>query len=496
MSLADQVTNLTNDRNNIRTSLVNKGITEADSHGFSSFDDDIDRMVKPEGTITVTENGTYDVTEREGIVVDVYTVEPIDSPEADIGDLKSGGTLRVVWNNVQDAICYTVERKHGDNGSWQVVKTLSVSKGLINEYLDADVIPGDYYYYRVYAISDGSVYGNSLSSNIASAMAPYGGGRTNLFIANDFCEDVTGGWIVEPYPCDPASYPPMPIDPYVPVLDSDGNIIVTRGGSSNNKAIWVHTVNKINLQNNGTDIFERLVVRHKLSLSRDGFMFGVFKEASDGFWDIYTTTNSSTSFGTNTFIFENNPATPSVPSKVPAGEYYVGFVLHTYPSVTLTISDCYKMRRTWGGKLFDKNSTTDMELTQITGGYNPSDVAFDNMYDYPYLKPTKAIDMPNKQLTFTSSDGYCSAFITGNRIDLGGFDTLNINQAGTYVTRIYASVVILDQDFNIIQSVTIAQDSSVRHISLNDTIKSGGKYYIAYESNNRSTTYIGDVYLS
>lgn len=501
MSLADQVTNLTNDRNNIRTSLINKGITEAASHGFSSFDDDIDRMVKPEGTITVTENGTYDVTEREGIVVDVYTVTPIESPETDIGDLKSGGTLRVVWNNVQDAICYTVERKHGDNGSWQVVKTLSVSKGLINQYLDADVISGDYYYYRVYAISDGSVYGNSLSSNIASAMAPYGGGSVSLFTTNDFCEDITGGWIVEPYECEPGTYTPASIDPYTPIIDDDGNMNVTLGGTSSTAAIWVHTVNPIIFQNNDSDIFERLHIKYKRVGSATNMKWGVFRRKDDS-WEIYYGTGITTNFAEHRFIFANNPATPYAPSNVPAGEYYVGVVLYNNPSMQIVISDCHRARITWDGKLYKSTDAADPEITSISGGYNPSDIAYYNPDGLTIYEPTKTFYQSGSdkvmEIDGPSSGNVCCPFITGNMIDFGGFETLTVRAIGYGASVKVCRIVLLDEDMNVVHTTSFDPDSTWRNynLTLGNDIKNGGKYYLSFEMDKFTRLCITDLQLA
>lgn len=44
MSIASQITALTTDRNNIRTALVNKGVSTASSHGFDDFASDIDSI--------------------------------------------------------------------------------------------------------------------------------------------------------------------------------------------------------------------------------------------------------------------------------------------------------------------------------------------------------------------------------------------------------------------------------------------------------------------
>ena len=489
MSLADQVTNLTNDRNNIRTSLINKGITEAADHGFSSFDEDIDAMVKPEGTITVTENGEYDVTEREGIIVDVYTVTPIESPEAEIGNVKSGGTLRVVWNTVPNAVCYTLERKHGDNGVWTVIRTLVTTSEESYEYLDADVISGDYYYYRVYAISNGAVYGNSLSSNVASAMAPYGGGVVDLFAPNDFCEDVTGGWIVEPYPCEPSSYPPRDIDPYIPSISADGYMDVTKGGSSSSGTVWLHTINPINFQCNDVDIFERAPVTFRRVGSYTSIMVGLFKKHDDDTWECHKLNGSFESFYTETFIFDNE-ATGSGSPRVKPGDYYLGFVIYDDPRTRVQVSTAQKIRRTWDGWIFDGRKN-DPEFETITGGYYPSSAAYYNPVGWTVYAPQKSYisvyyggETYNAMRFYNENHGaYVMPFITGKMIDFGGFDSVAIYTNLSLSTTQGNCVVYLDDNMNVVGSEQILNSVyGYYYASISEAVKRGGKYYLSIQS--------------
>lgn len=73
MSIADKLTQLTNIRSNIRQKLTEKGV-EASSHNFSDFATDIEAIetgITPTGSIEITENGTYDVSDKAEAVVDV-----------------------------------------------------------------------------------------------------------------------------------------------------------------------------------------------------------------------------------------------------------------------------------------------------------------------------------------------------------------------------------------------------------------------------------------
>ena len=61
MSIATQIDALTTDRNNIRTALVNQGVSDASSHGFDSFASDI-ASIPPSGT---------DVSDTTAVAADV-----------------------------------------------------------------------------------------------------------------------------------------------------------------------------------------------------------------------------------------------------------------------------------------------------------------------------------------------------------------------------------------------------------------------------------------
>ena len=76
MSIANQITRLTTARNAIITALEDKGI-DASEHGFEDFAADIDSIsqegggTSPSGSLTITKNDTYDVTEYAEVIVEV-----------------------------------------------------------------------------------------------------------------------------------------------------------------------------------------------------------------------------------------------------------------------------------------------------------------------------------------------------------------------------------------------------------------------------------------
>ena len=74
MSIADKIERLSDARNNIISALEDKGI-DASEHGFESFANDINDIstsgITPSGSLTITENDTYDVTNYAEVIVEV-----------------------------------------------------------------------------------------------------------------------------------------------------------------------------------------------------------------------------------------------------------------------------------------------------------------------------------------------------------------------------------------------------------------------------------------
>lgn len=79
MSIASQITALTTDRNNIRTALVNQGVTEAANHGFDDFAEDIASIQSGGYTVVETPDshgGTVLQITTDGIDLSNDTVTP------------------------------------------------------------------------------------------------------------------------------------------------------------------------------------------------------------------------------------------------------------------------------------------------------------------------------------------------------------------------------------------------------------------------------------
>ena len=81
MSIASQITSLTTDRNDIRAALVEQGVLEASSHGFDDFADDIASIISGTGeavTITATTDTVHGGTilEITGVDLSGDTVRP------------------------------------------------------------------------------------------------------------------------------------------------------------------------------------------------------------------------------------------------------------------------------------------------------------------------------------------------------------------------------------------------------------------------------------
>lgn len=119
MSIADELTQLSNIRTAIRQKLVSKGITDAGAHDYADFADDIENIsagVTPTGTISITENGTHDVT---------------DYAEANVN---VAGTLTVLFRAAGgtffDGTCAGIDTAIGDYGGIASTgQTFSNSRG-------------------------------------------------------------------------------------------------------------------------------------------------------------------------------------------------------------------------------------------------------------------------------------------------------------------------------------------------------------------------------
>ena len=73
MSIASEITRLQNAKASIKTSIENKGVTVGDGtlDTYASKIDAIETGITPTGTINITENGTYDVTDKASANVNV-----------------------------------------------------------------------------------------------------------------------------------------------------------------------------------------------------------------------------------------------------------------------------------------------------------------------------------------------------------------------------------------------------------------------------------------
>lgn len=491
MSLVDQVTNLTNDRNNIRTSLINKGITEAADHGFSSFDEDIDRMVKPEGTYTVTENGEYDVTEWQGLIVNVYTVVPLESPEADADTYQV--SIVLTWNVIPNAISYTVERKHGTDGEWSTIYV--VRDGSTNEYKDSNIILGDQYYYRVYAISDGTLYGNSLSSNVVSITAPTGGGFIDVFKNNDYCESVSGGWEI-------GGFNTTSIVPHDAPITSDGYLRFAYENYGSN--VWMHTKNTINLTGNYDDGMDIVAINiKKVSTYAENMEFGLFSK--DDISIYYALYSPPSSFVNGLFkIKDNGTASTGLHGgytieDIPSGEYYIGVRCQSTHAEEIQISYCKISKVLWDGILLNKPN--DFEVTDITGGYIGLDAPHYKPYLYPEVTPVKEIkDVGETTLFFSPPSGapsnYCFAFMTNKKIDFGGTSRLAIREYALNASG-DRRILFLDDNYRVIERVQASVPSSLRYtyVDIPERIQGGGSFYLEFVLTNSGWYGMRDMYL-
>lgn len=73
MSIASEITRIQNAKASIKTSIENKGVTVGDGtlDTYASKIDAIETGITPTGTINITENGTYDVTDKASANVNV-----------------------------------------------------------------------------------------------------------------------------------------------------------------------------------------------------------------------------------------------------------------------------------------------------------------------------------------------------------------------------------------------------------------------------------------
>ena len=73
MSIANEITRLQNAKTSIKTSIENKGVIVGDGtlDTYASKIDAIETGITPAGTINITENGTYDVTDKASANVNV-----------------------------------------------------------------------------------------------------------------------------------------------------------------------------------------------------------------------------------------------------------------------------------------------------------------------------------------------------------------------------------------------------------------------------------------
>jgi len=112
MSIATEITALTADRNDIRTALVNKGVSAASAHGFDDFAGDITNM--PSGTATIV------VSPVSGKTITSCTVT---NPR---GTVISGTQVGSVWTYSGLDIF----------GTYQIVATNGTSTASVDQLVD------------------------------------------------------------------------------------------------------------------------------------------------------------------------------------------------------------------------------------------------------------------------------------------------------------------------------------------------------------------------
>lgn len=102
--------------------------------------------------------------EGYGKMSTTVTVSYLDPPEIKRTTLRSDGKIKVTWSQVSGASRYALQRKTGENGTYQTVVTL---KGeATTSYIDTKVEIAKEYYYRVKAYNEhGVVKGSSMYSD-------------------------------------------------------------------------------------------------------------------------------------------------------------------------------------------------------------------------------------------------------------------------------------------------------------------------------------------
>lgn len=118
MSIASEITRLQNAKASIKTSIENKGVTVGDEtlDSYASKIDAIETGITPTGTINITENGTYDVSDKASANVNVdadvsdYFTDTIKAGNSSVGGfvhtIKKLPTYTTVASDLTQAFVY------------------------------------------------------------------------------------------------------------------------------------------------------------------------------------------------------------------------------------------------------------------------------------------------------------------------------------------------------------------------------------------------------
>lgn len=109
MSIASEITRLQTIKTNIRTALVNKGITSASSHNMADFATDISNITSGGATITVTYNSQFynkTMTCTKGSTTYTKTTTSSGSTTFSVSE---GGTWTITCNGVSRTVDVTLE---------------------------------------------------------------------------------------------------------------------------------------------------------------------------------------------------------------------------------------------------------------------------------------------------------------------------------------------------------------------------------------------------